>query len=69
MSDIVVENVDDVVEPVAVKPVRKRRVKTVVAPADSVSDSDLVDRIRDGGWREVLGEVGSVKYNELRLLA
>jgi hypothetical protein len=32
-------------------------------------DLTLVERIRNGEWREVLREVGSTKYNELRLLA
>ncbi len=66
-NDAVVEEavIDLPVEDVVVKPVRKKRVKKVVADGDGA----MVDRIRGGEWREVLREVGSVKYNELRLLA
>ena len=32
-------------------------------------DAANVDRIRNGEWREVLGEVGSTEYNRLRLIA
>jgi len=58
---------------VVVKPVRKRRAR-VSAVAEDVgdyvdSDGVIVQRIRDGDWLAVIKEVGSTKYNELRLLA
>ena len=43
----------------------------VVTPRRRKVNPDLVrvESIRNGGWREVLGEVGSEEYNRLRLLA
>lgn len=42
-----------------------RRRKRVTIDSDAIN----VDRIRAGEWRVVLGEVGSVEYNRLRMIA
>lgn len=66
------ENNSEDISPV-VAPVRKRRSRKASESGDVVAsvnaDDVLIQRIRDGGWRDVLREAGSVKYNKLRLLA